>query len=523
MIRGPLTILVTSTLLFSCSTIDSKNNRNNRRSINVIQSSDIFTLDPHTISETVTHSVLYNVMEPLIRLNSESELDIEGSIAESWVNPNKLTWKFFIRRGIKFHNGKVLTAEDVKASIMRAKYHPSTDVGGGLGNIKSITAEGYYTVVIKMSKASANLPYKLYFCPLMTKEQAERWSEDELNETPVGTGPYRLVSWKKGEQVQLEAFDEYWRGRPPFHTVSFIPETDPQKRVSMLSNGTGDLVLDIPVDMVELVKKLPHVKLMSQESLRVIFLGFDMARSQSPYVESVPSPLLDRRVREAIYRAIDEEKIIREILHGYGQIASQFCSPYVFGFNPKIERLPYDPEGAKKLLEEAGYPDGFSLILHCTNNRYIKDEEIGKTVTEYLRKVGIDAELKAMPKEEFFPLLTEKAFSFFLFGWDCPDGDASSVFFDCLHTSNGDGYGFYNAGGYTNTLLDSLIEMVETTIDPVRRTQLFESAQAIGTSDIPWIPLHIQKNLYGVKKNLSFIPRHDNQISLVELTPEGLL
>jgi peptide/nickel transport system substrate-binding protein len=265
------------------------------------------------------------------------------------------------------------------------------------------------------------------------------------------------------------------------------------------------------------------VKLLSQESLRVIYLGFDMARNQSPYVKVVPSPLKDRRVREAVYRAIDENKIIKEILHGYGRPASQFCSPYVFGFNPKIERLPYDPEGAKKLLREAGYPNGFSLTLHCPNNRYIKDEEIGKMVTEQLREVGIDAELQAMPKEEFLPLLSEKEFSFFLAGWDCPDGDASSVFFDCLHSSNDDGYGNYNAGGYANTQLDSIIEAVETTIDPIRRTQLFETAQAIGMSDIPWVPLHIQKNLYGIKKNLTFKPRHDNTISLTEATQEGLL
>ena len=517
--RVPLIVLATLVIFISCLHRETIEENDIERDITIVQSSDIFTTDPHTVAETVTHSVLYNVMEPLISLDGESKIDMEASLAEGWKNPDDLTWKFYIRSGVKFHNGKTLTAADVVASLLRAKDHPKSDVGGGLGKVASITTEGDHTVVIRMKEPSAILPYKLYNCMIMPKEMAQRFKDTQIDVNPIGTGPYRFVSWKKGVEVKLEAFDEYWGGRAAFDLVRFVPESDPETRVSMISNGEGDLVVDIPVDMVKIVKTWPQVKLISQESLRVIYLGFDMARDRSPYVEDVPSPLKNRKVREAIYQAIDEEEIIDEVLNGYGKPASQFCSPYVFGFNPKIERPGYDPERARQLLEEAGYPDGFSLTLHCPNNRYIKDKEIGERIVSQLREIGIDAKLQALPKETFIPALIDLDYSFFLMGWDCPDGDASSVFFDCLHSKDNKGYGSFNTGDYRNALLDSLINLLESTIDPVERTHLFEQAQEIGMNDLPWVPLHTQMNLYCVKNDISFNPRQDKHISLITIHP----
>ncbi|MFQ6103643.1 MAG: ABC transporter substrate-binding protein [Candidatus Glassbacteria bacterium] len=519
--RSSLFSLVFILILTSCMEREHSDVRGGEESLTVVQSSDIFTLDPHTFAETVTQSTLYRIMEPLIRLDSECKIDLEGSLAEGWSNPDDLTWKFFIRPDVKFHNGKLLTASDVVASILRARNHPQTDVGGGFGNVAQITAESQNVLVIRMNKPSAILPYLLYSCLIMTEQQARRWSEEELNETPIGTGPYRLVSWERGKAVKLEAFEEYWRGKPAFDHVSIIPQTDPEKRVGMLSNGEADLIVDIPVDMVETVLSLPQVKFISQVGIRVIFLGFDVSRDESPYVDVTPNPLKDIRVREAIYRAIDENMIINEVLNGFGKAASQFCSPYVFGFNPNLERLPYDPRKARELLTEAGYPDGFSITLHCPNNRYVKDEEIGEMVVKQLRAVGIDAKLEALPKEIFIPNTIDRKYSFFLMGWDCPNGDASSVFLDWLHSNDGGVYGYINAGGYSNASLDSIIEETEITLDPVKRAQLFEHAQEIGMSDIPWVPLHTQMNLYGVRKNISFKPRLDKQISLEEIYPEA--
>jgi peptide/nickel transport system substrate-binding protein len=518
-----VTLLAVLAILSSCSNKDTSITVNKQRTLTVVQASDIFTLDPHTLAETVTHSVLYNMMEPLIALNRECKIDHDASLAEGWMNPDDRTWKFFIRPGIRFHNGKILTVDDVKASLMRARMHPLTDVGGGLGNIESITTEGDLTLVIKTKEPMAILPYKLYFCLIIPKELAEKWDKDEINEKPIGTGPYRLVSWEKGHAVKLEAFDDYWMGKPAFDRVAIIPETNPEKRVEMMSDGKGDLVVDIPVDMVETVKTWSHVRLISQEGLRIIYLGFDVGRDESPFVDQIPNPLKNRKVREAIYRAIDEDRIVEEVLNGYGIPASQFCAPIVFGFNPKIERLSFNQARARELLSEAGYPDGFSLTLHCPNNRYIKDEEIGATIVDQLRKVGIDARLEAQAKEIFLPAMINGDYSFYLAGWDCPDGDASTVFFDCLHTKDGGAHGYFNGGGYSNSHLDSLIELIETAIDPIERTQLFENAQEIGMNDIPWIPLHTQMNLYGVRKNISFKPRHDKSIYLRDITPEGVL
>ncbi|MFQ6104939.1 MAG: ABC transporter substrate-binding protein [Candidatus Glassbacteria bacterium] len=508
-------------LISSCAQEKSTDEIVGKRILTIVLSSDILTLDPHIWDETLTHSVLKNMMEPLIKLDGDLKIDHESSIAEGWNNPDDHTWVFHIRSGVRFQNGKVLTAADVKASLERAKYHPLTDFGGGLGNIESISTKGDYTLVIKMRKPSAILPYILNSCMILSKEQAERWDVDELVEKPIGTGPYRLISWERGKSIRLKAFDNYWKGKPAFDRVVIIPESDSRKRVNMILNGEADLVVDIPVDVVDSLKERPDMRLISQESLRVIYLGFDMEKDQSPYVDAAGSPLKNRKVRQAIYLAIDEEKIIREVLRGHGKPASQFCSPYVFGFNPKIERLPYDPERAKVLLTEAGYADGFKITFHCPNNRYVKDEEIGAMIVQQLKQVGIDAKLRALPKEIFFPQFIEGNYSFFLIGWDCPNGDAIWSFLNCLHTRVPPAYGYLNVGGYSNAYLDSLIEMIEVTMDPVERTRLFEEAQEIGTRDIPWIPLHTQVDIYGVKKDLSFNPRLDKQLALNEIKPAG--
>ncbi len=489
------------------------------RKLTVVQSSDIFTLDPHTMNETVTHSVLYNIMEPLIKLDEDLKIDVESSLAKSWINPDEKTWTFFLRQGVTFHNGKPLTAEDVKASLDRARYHPLTDVGGGLGNIESIKTRGHYSLVIEMKEPSAVLPRTLNNCMIFCSEQVERWSEQELDETPIGTGPYRLLSWKKGSSIELEAFEDYRNGAPAFDTVTILIETDPEERAEMIADGRADLVMDIPVDSVDMFHRDTGTRLITQEGLRVIYLGFDVLRDESPYISVTPNPLKDRRVREAFYRAIDEHEIVTEILNGYGNPASQFCSPYVFGFNPSLERLSHDPERAKELLAEAGYPDGFSLTLHCPNNRYVKDREIGAMIVDQLRIIGLDVTLEALPKEVFIPELLERKYSFYLAGWDCPEGDAISVFIDCLHTMKRPSYGHYNTGGYSNSILDSLVREAERTIDPVRRTQIFEDAQRIAMNDIPWIPLHTQVDLYGIRSGLTFDPRLDKQLFVAGIRP----
>jgi peptide/nickel transport system substrate-binding protein len=489
-----------------------------RDCLTIVQTSDIFTLDPHTFSETVTASLLNNIMEPLVKLDRNLNIDREGSLARGWTNPDDRTWRFHIRPGVRFHNGFALTAFDVKASIERAKNHPLTDIGGGLGNIASIVAEDDTTLCISMKEPSAILIPILSDCLIMPKEQAEKWKDDQIDETPVGTGPYTLASWERGETVELASFDDYWGGLPEFERVSVRAVKDPQARVDLITSGKADLVVDIPVEMVESVRKQQGVKVIAQEGLRVIYLGFDVGREESPFVSAVPNPFKDRRVREAIARAIDEEKIVREILQGYGRPATQFCAPGVFGFNPELDRIPFDPVRARELLAEAGYADGFSLTLHCPNNRYVQDEETGAMIAEHLRNIGLDVTFEPLPKEIFLPGVAERKYSLFLVGWDCPEGDASTVFVDCLHSMDGGEYGYFNAGDYRNEALDALIDSIETSMDPLERAQLLEEAQELGMRDIPWVPLHIEVNLYGVRDDLIFAPRLDKQVFLSEIS-----
>ena len=319
--------------------------------------------------------------------------------------------------------------------------------------IDRVEAVGPHEVEITTKSPYGILHRKLATFMIMSQKYVQAHGDDHQAEHPNGTGPYKLLEWIKGDHLTLVANEEYFRGAPDVKKVIVRPLTNDATRTAALLSGEVHIIDDLPVRDVERVKAHEGVETVSRPGLRLIYLQMDQDREHSPKAKGpdAKNPFLKKEVRQAIYTGIDEEAIVQHVMNGYGFAAGQFCPTAVFGYDDSIQRPPYDPEKAKDLLRQAGYPDGFEVTIDSPNDRYVNDEKIAQAVAASLAKIGIKISVNAIPKKTFFPMTDRRESSFFLIGWSCGDGDASAFLDGIAHTYDPEeGYGRYNRGRYSN-------------------------------------------------------------------------
>ena len=474
--------------------------------------SETRSLDPYFHSETPTNSMNKNIFDCLV--DFDSELVVQPALAEKWENPDNLTWVFHLRKDVKFHDGTPFTAADVKFSLERCKNWAKSGFKATAGQIDTVEVVDDYTVSIKTKKPFGILPRKLAQIMILSKKFVEEHGDEYISDKSNGTGPYKVKEWIKGDHLTLEANEDYFRGAPVIKTVVVRPLTNDATRTAALLSGEVHLADDVPVRDVDRIKGNEKVQLVSRPSLRLIYLQMDHDREKSPKVDSPTgkNPLMDVRVRKALYLGIDEEAIVKYVMNGFAEPAGQFYPSAVFGYDDSIERPAYDPEKAKALLKEAGYPDGFGITFDSPNDRYVNDEKIAQAVASSLAKIGIKVKVNAIPKKTFFPMTDRRETSFFLIGWSCADGDASAYLDGIAHTYDTDkGYGRYNRGRYSNAKVDALIEAASATVDQEERLKNMKAAQKLALlEDQSVIPLHYQVDLYAKSKSLNWKPRADH-------------
>ncbi|MDX1711949.1 MAG: ABC transporter substrate-binding protein, partial [Rhodovibrionaceae bacterium] len=387
--------------------------------------SGVNSLDPHFHNESPTNSANYNIFDGLV--NFDEKLNPYGVLAESWENIDPSTWEFTLKQGVKFHNGNTFNADDVVFSFNRIKTGEKSGFRGAVSAIKAIEKIDDYKIRVITDGPYPILLNKLSYVRIMDKELASTKSDEELGQQPVGTGPYKLDKWVRGQSLTLVANEDYHRGAPSIDRVEIRPLTNDSARVASMLSGAVDLINRVPVRDVERIKQKDDLQFHIEPGLRLIYLQMDQHREDSPFISGVDkNPFLDVRVRKAVYHGIDETAIVKHIMGGFAKAAGQYHPEAVTGHDPGIERPPYNPEKAKKLLEEAGYGDGFTVTLDSPNDRYINDEKIAQAVASSLAKIGITVEVNAIPKASFFPKANNADSSFNLIGWASGDGDASS-------------------------------------------------------------------------------------------------
>jgi len=479
--------------------------------LRVVVYSGVYTLDPHRRNETTTLAVLENMFESLIW--QDSDLKVVPGLAANWESPDDLTWRVHLRPDVKFHDGSALTSEDVKYSYERVLTSSQSDFRNFLNSVQGIQIVDSDTVDIKLRRPYAFLA-NLGTIPILPSGYIRTNGEEYFLEHPVGTGPYRFVSWKPGVAVKMEAFDDYWRGKPSFKWMEVQSVAEPEERLSRLASGAADISWMIP-----LLREPPvNFRVLLQPALHVTYLAFDFRKRRSPHVDAPVNPFSDVRVRKAFQLGIDTNALIDKVLKGRGYTASQYVTPSIFGFNPAIKAPAVDREAARRLLAEAGYPNGFSFTVDLQPDR----QAIGAFLQSECRRFGIDMRVNVVSKDVFYEKMEREDVSAFVLSWACASGDASELFEDSLHTySPEQRLGSQNYCGFSNPTADAIFERSLVTGASKERLELLQQAMALVVEDVPWIPLYIGESAYGVSKSISYEPRLDDHILGYDARPGG--
>ena len=492
---------------------------NHAQTLKIGLASGALTMDPHAHDEIATISILSNIFDALVSF--DKDLKIYPNLATSWINPTPKVWIMKLKQNIKFHNGNIFNADDVVFSFNRIKNWEKSGFKGKVNMIVSAAKIDDFTVKFVTKKPYPVFLKKITYVTIMDKETLKGKSDEWAAIHPIGTGPYRFISWSKGDHIALKANPHYWRGKATYEDLLFKPLTNNATRVAAILSAEVDLIDRVPVMDVQRVKKKDDLQFFEQPGLRLIYLQMDQERDKSPFITSASgkNPLKDLRVRQAIYYGIDEEAIIKYIMRGFAVPAAQFSPKAVFGSDPTLIRIKHNREKAKQLLADAGYPDGFEIQLDAPNNRYVNDAQIAQAVATTLAKIGIKVRVNAIPKSRFFAKISRLDTSFFLIGWENSDGDSSSILDACIHSfSQKEGYGRYNYGRFSNLKVDSFIEKSANIMNTKERLIYLQKAQKNALVDNQClIPLHFQVDLYAASKKVDFKPRIDGQIWVFDI------
>lgn len=482
---------------------------------------DTLSLDPHSLNESLQLNFTFNIYEALTTRGKKLEMAPE--LATDWKQSSPTVWRFNLRKGVKFHDGTPFTADDVIFSYERGKGDGS-DVKSYVGEIAEIRKINDHTIDIVTREPFPTLPESLTLFAIMSK----KWCAENRAEKPVdkrkgienaasfmanGTGPYRVRERNPGVRTVLQRYAGYWgKIEGNVDQAIFMPIGNAATRVAALISGEIDMMEPVPLQDVPRIDGNPKLKVMQGPELRTIFLGMDQKRDELLFSNvKGKNPFKDRRVRQAFYQAIDIETIKSKVMRGGSAPTGLMMTPFTRGAPADLnKRLPYDVEGAKKLLTEAGYPNGFEVGMNCPNDRYVNDAEICQAVASMLAKIGVKINLTAETKATYFPKILSRNTSFYMLGWTPPTIDSHNPLFALMATPGAGGQGQFNLGSYSNARLDELTTKIASETDDAKRNGYIREAVKIHQDDIGHIPLHQQALAWGVKRSVDLVQRADN-------------
>jgi len=486
---------------------------------------DFLTADPHAMNEGVNNTILSHVYERLT--TRDKELRLKPSLAARWEQVDPLTWRFHLRKGVRFHDGTPFTAEDVVFSIERAQL-PSSNFKAFASNLGKARRVDDHTVELVTPRPSPILLEEINTIQVMSrawalkhgaaKPQDYKNSEDTFaSRNANGTGPYRFVSWEPEVRTVLRQNPDWWgvadgRFEGNVTEVTYRPIKSDATRMAALVSGELDFVLDPPLQDIARLRKSAQVAIVEGPENRVIFLVMDQGSEQLRFGNvRGKNPFRDARVRQALSHAIDTEAIRAQVMRGLSaptgsMVPSRMTSPATAEPRP----YPYDPARAKQLLAEAGYPNGLETQLMCPNNRYVNDERICTALSAMFAKVGVKVTLTLLPRAQFFQKVDQGDFAMHLYGWGGAPTDPGLVLGPILHSQDGSGRGDFNSGKFRDPALDRLIQRSETELDVKRRTALLEEALLRVRAEAYTIPLHRQFIPWAVRKGVAVHHRADN-------------
>ena len=486
--------------------------------------SDIPTLDIHSQNNALGNGVHAAVYDALVYYNSQT-FKPEPQLATAWREISPTQVRFTLRSGVKFSDGSPLTADDVVFSISRAMSRTSNYAVYTQG-IDRVVKVNESTVDFLMKGPNPVLINQLTELRIMSKAWAEKnkslepkdiRTKDETfaHRNAMGTGQFMVKEWQPDQKLVLVKNPNYWGNNPGNVTeVIYTPIKSDATRVAALLSGEIDFMLDPSPQDLGRLRNNANLKVMDGVENRTIFFGMDQHREELPGSNvKGKNPLKDLRVRKALYQAIDSDTLNRVTMRGLSQPTGTIVAPQVAGWTEAVhKRLPFDAEASRKLLAEAGYPQGFEVDFACPNNRYINDEEICQAVTAMWAKVGIKAKLRTLPLVTYFPMIQRYEASIYMLGWGVPTFDALYSLQSLTRSVGTGGDGNYNVGRYSNQRMDYVVDRIKVETDlPVRNRLLTEGLQ-LSNDTVSHLPLHNQIIPWAMKKNVDVTHRADNRL-----------
>jgi peptide/nickel transport system substrate-binding protein len=460
------------------------------------------SLDPVKMTSAPAATVGEHVVQRLIYMEENGNL--VPMLAASWrANADSTVWTFQIRQGVTFHDGEPLNAEAVRLNLAR---FINPDVGAAyrflLGSVKEIKATGEYTLELVLSQPFAPILAHLShsFIGIVSPKQIRALGPKETFEIPVGTGPYVLNQWNRGDRIRMSVNPRYWGAAPkiPNLIFKFIPEES--ARIVAIETGEADAIMAVPPQDVARLQKDPNIDVVFQTGVRTIYVGFNNQRK----------PFTDPRVRRALNHAIDKKSIVDSIFKGSAFVADAPVVSAVFGYT-KAGPYEYNPALAKRLLAEAGFPNGFSMVLHHPTGRYPLDATVAQAVQSMLAAVGVDAKLETREWSSYLQLTSQppdKAqYDAFMLGWGTVTLDADYGLYALLHTRQWNPNG-NNRGFYSNTRVDEILNSARVETDKEKRKTMYAEAIRLIWDDAPWIYLYNGGQINAVRKDVQGLIHH---------------
>lgn len=484
------------------------------------------SIDPQYYTLTPSIQLSAHMFEGLTRRDENSR--VTPGLAESWKLVDDTTWEFTLRPGVKFHNGEALTAEDVAYSIRRVPTVQSpSSFAVYTRAITGIQVVDDRTIRLKTASAYPLLPNDLTQIFIIPRSLGENLGSAEFNNgrAAIGTGPFRFVSYAPNDRVEMARNEDYWGGKPEWAKVDYRILTNSGSRVAALLSGDVQMIDNLPTTDLARLRKDERITVIEKPSLRLIFLGLDVFREDGtpdvtgPNGEALTrNPLRDHRVREALSIAINRQAIVQRVMEGAAVPAGQFMPEGAFGYDPQIPVPRFDAERARKLLADAGYPNGLTILLRGPNDRYVNDSQILQVVAQMWTRIGVKTTVDAQPLASLIGRLNRFEASAYLLGWSNSLGEPSTSLRAVIGSRGTAGTGLSNYGRYSNPRMDALTVQGLGTLNDAEREKLHQEAMRIAMQDVAVIPLHTQKSVWGLRRGLTYKARVDEQTTATEVS-----
>ena len=479
---------------------------------------EITSTDPHYHNLAPNKAIAAHFFDALI-LQDEQQRLLPG-LAVSWRAVDELTWEFKLREGVTWHDGSPFSAEDVAFTIARAPTVPNSPSSFGLyiRQIAETTVVDSHTIRFRTQTVFPLMPVYLSTFGIVSRRHGEGAATADYNsgKAMIGTGPFRFGSWTQGDRIVMERNPTYWGGASPWASVTTRFMRSPASRVAALLSGDVDIIDALPTGDIGRVERDPRTQVSRALSNRNMYVFVDHLERSSPFVTDrqgrpLPqNPFRDLRVRQAVNVAVNRDAIVSRVMDGAAEATGQLMPRDWFGWTPSLPPPAYDPARARTLLAEAGFPNGFNLTIHCSNNRYVNDERICQALGQMLTRVGIQTTVQALPFATWIAGASRQDYSMIFGGWGIDTAEASSPLGSLLATyDRATGQGASNRSRYSNPEVDRLVAEGLATLDDERRRQIFIRATEVAMRDVGLVPMHHQVNLWGVRRGLEHAARSD--------------